>query len=164
MNDKVLTINLWKTQHYFAYVILQQFGLPKVKTEGHIRIADRPKVDGNILYLRGSQSEYDDSIVVSKRYKHPASVDVAVKFFIDRITEELFQPTEIKVGDLVFADGSFTPQKLLAILPETDDYRYIVESSPRTHCSVNKVVLAKSLKSAPHSYWVNGITTYTWSE
>ena len=164
MNDKVLTINLWKTQHYFAYVILQQFGLPKRKNEGYIRITDRPKVDGNRLYLRGNLSEYDDSIVVSKRYENPASVDIQVKFFINSITEELFQPNKVSVGDLVFADDCFTPTKLLAILTETDDYRYIVESGPRSHSSAKKVVLAKPLKTIPHSFLINGITKYTWSE
>ena len=164
MNDKVLTINFWKTQHYFAYEIQCQYGLPESKTEGYIRIKDRPKVEGNILYLRGRNSEYDDSIVVSKRYDHPVSVDSAVKFFVDKITEELFQPNEVSVGDLVFAYCSYTPKKLLAILPETDDYRYIVESGPRSHCSAKKVVLAKSLKTDPQHYWANGIITYTWSE
>lgn len=164
MNDKVLTINIWKTHHYFAYEIQCQFGLPKKKTEGYIRITDRPKVDGNKLYLRGSQSDYDDSIVVSKRYEHPVSVDMSIKFFVNRISEELFQPNGVSVGDLVFADDCFTPTKLLAILPETDDYRYIVESGPRSHCSAKKVVLAKPLKTIPHSFLSNGITTYTWSE
>lgn len=128
---KKLKIRFVKFERALAMQILEQEG--KFKSREHIMIGYAPAFEGNYIYLRGGDSEYDNSLSCKDFFSN-AERDKYLNNVIKWISEEQFSSLEeFEVGKLyAFKYKRENPVKffgrLLTILPENVEYRYIVEA------------------------------------
>ena len=148
--------------------ILDQKGLPE-KDTGIVRITKYAMFYHDIICLRGSQSEYDLDLVVEK-FNTNIERDVYLKNVINAITDELFTGEgELKVGEMCEVRNSesdnWERRKLIAILPEQYDKRFIAEwkDYPTGHSSW-KYARPISERTEPKIEKHGQLITYTWEE
>lgn len=130
--NKKLKIQFWKAERALAMQILEQEGLPRNKEEGLVKITDSPWLYGVRIRLRGCKHEYDWNIE-REAFNTNAERDECLQKVVNAITNELFTGEgELKIGEMCEVkddrDERWTKRKLLAILPEKYDKRFIVET------------------------------------
>ena len=166
---KRLKIQFWKAERALAMQILEQEGLPSCKKEGFIKIVESPWIYDGKLWLRGSDSR-DDWKVEGDNYVTNTERDAYLDKVIDAITDELFTDEgELKIGEMceVKDDGDeqWKKRKLLAILPEKYDERFIVEKEeyPYEHSSWD-CARPITKRTKPTVEECGNVVTYTWEE
>ena len=136
--NKKLKIRFVKFERALVMQILEQEGLPSCKKEGFIKIAESPWIYDGKLWLRGSDSR-DDWKVEGDNYVTNTERDAYLDKVIDAITDELFTDEgELKVGEMceVSDDGvSWHKYRLLAILPDRYEMRFIIENGTLSWCT-----------------------------
>ena len=165
---KKLKIKFWKTECALAMQILEQEGLPTYKNKGQVWITSHPSIYCAIQ-LRGSHKDCDLGIT-HKRFSTNTDRDEYLDKITKAITDELFSGTgELKVGEMCeirVCDGcDWAVRRLLAILPKTQTYRYIVEHSNSKSCFTSCAYARPLCKRIEPTVEENGeIITYTWEE
>lgn len=129
---KKLKIQFWKAERVIVMQILEQEGLPERKEYGFIQIKALPWFYGDRIELRGyaHAADWDTSGI---KFKTNTDRDEYLQKAVTAITEELFaEGGELKVGDICEVwDMEFEKwqeRKLLAILPENYEERFIVDN------------------------------------
>lgn len=130
---KKLKIRFVKFERALAMQILKQNG--KFKSREHIRIGYAPAFEGNYIYLRGGDSEYDNSLSCKDFFSN-AERDEYLNNVIKWISKEQFalntkleigKPCMVSLSDDI--DGEdWVMGRLLAILPKHIRRRYIIQS------------------------------------
>lgn len=87
--SKKLKIQIWIAEKALAMQILMQDGLPDKKTDGYVRILDKPNLCDDGVVLRGVHRDHD--LDISYRY-FKSNIDRCkyLEKVITSITEELF--------------------------------------------------------------------------
>lgn len=167
--SKKLKIQFWKAEKAFlAMQILEQEGLPERKVNDFIKIIPMPCICKDELCLRGYDNEEDfsvDVICFSSNTERDAYLKKAVK----AITDELFTGKgELKIGEMCeVRDNEFDiweRRKLLAILPEQYNRRFIAETEgcPDEYSSWD---CARPIgRTEPKIEECGQLITYTWEE
>lgn len=164
--SKKLKIQFWKANKALAMQILEQEGLPKRKNEGDVRIWNYSALFRQAIVLYGKE-EFDlnishiefDTNVKRDEYLHKA---------VNAITDELFtdEGGELKVGEMceVSDDGvSWRKYRLLAILPDRYEMRFIVENGTLSWCTCTYArPITKRIE--PKIEECGDVVTYTWEE
>ena len=130
--SKKLKIQFWKPGRSLVMRILKQEGLPRLKTDGFIRIDSAPAIEPYKLCLRGIYYSADDAVTL---YNFDSSElrDKYIENVVTSITSELFKSEEkLRIGEIYevsnrkdFSDAQ--RKKLIAILPKNYPSRYIVQ-------------------------------------
>lgn len=102
---KKLKIRFVKFERALAMQILKQNG--KFKSREHIRIGYAPAFEGNYIYLRGGDSEYDNSLSCKDFFSN-AERDEYLNNVIKWISEEQFSTSrKLEIGEeCLFSDDS----------------------------------------------------------
>ena len=164
--SKKLKIQFWKAEKALAMQILEQEGLPRCKEDGFIKILGSPWVHEDNLWLRGDRSK-DDWEVVRAKCSTNTERDAYLDKVIDAITDELFTGGgELKVGEMceVSDDGvSWHKYRLLAILPDRYEMRFIIENGTLSWCTCTYArPIVKRIE--PKIEECGQLVTYTWEE
>lgn len=173
--NKKLKIQFWKAEKGLVMQILEQEGLPKEKMDGYVRINDSPElISDNVVWLRG-HLHYANLRLNPLHFDTNAERDEYLQESVTAITDELFTDElftgegELKIGEMceVKDDDSerWKKRKLLAILPEKYDARFIVEAGdcPTEHSSWDCArPIAKRIE--PKIEECGNVVTYTWEE
>lgn len=174
---KKLKIKFWKAEKALAMQILKQEGLPKYKTKnGLIRIVSTPNLfyETKEVYLRGQSPEWDYGIA-SVRCESNTDRDAYLYEITQAITDELFNRNELKDGEILwldqycevrdFDDEKWYERKLIAILPEKQERRFVCELSTNKFMCKTWKYARPICKSTEPKVETNGeIVTYTWEE
>ena len=167
--SKKLKIQFWKADKALAMQILEQEGLPKEKTEGDIRIFRTPELRDVNVFLRGEYIPGNSNIgwiTFDTQFK----LNAYLHWVVTAITEELFaEGGELKVGDICEVwDMEFEKwqeRKLLAILPENYEERFIVDNLyyPNRYVPFSE---ARPIikRTEPTIEECGQLITYTWEE
>lgn len=128
---KRLKIQFWKAERALAMQILEQEGLPEYKGDGFVQIYQSIGLKDCRLNLRGIETSFD-LYIEQKHFPSNAERDAYLQKAVNAITDELFTGKgELKVGEMCEVrdgeDEQWEKRKLLAILPEQYDERFIVE-------------------------------------
>lgn len=167
--SKKLKIQFWKPEGALVMQIIEQEGLPKLKKDGIVRITDAPWFYSTDIGLRGFIRSTDWKISVIQLDTN-AERDEHLQKVVNAITDELFtDERELKIGEMCevrdYEDNIWSRRKLLAILPEQYDKRFIVESGdcPTEHSSWDCArPIAKRIE--PTVEECGQLITYTWEE
>lgn len=166
---KKLKIQFWKAERALAMQILEQEGLPKHKYKGFVKTERSPSLDSKEMWLRGSETTYD-SYIDSIRFETNTERDEYLQKAVNSITDELFvEGGELKIGEMCEVrddeDDDWEKRKLLAILPEKYDKRFIVEKEeyPYEHSSWDcaRPILKRTVPTIEEC---GNVITYTWGE
>lgn len=128
---KKLKIQFWLAEKALAMQILEQEGLPKRKNEGNVRVWDYLALLKEAIVL-GGINEFDLHIphII---FDTNAERDAYLKKAVNSITEELFAgEKELKIGEMCEVSDcrdSWVKRRLLAILPENYEVRFITENN-----------------------------------
>lgn len=129
--NKKLKIQFWKAEKALAMQILEQEGLPYRKNEGLVHIDSFPWLYKTAIELRGEDISRNSDIVwigFDTQYE----LNIYLNWAVKAITDELFTEGELKVGEMCEVwDEEFKKwqeRKLLAILPENYEERFIVSN------------------------------------
>lgn len=131
---KKLKIQFWKAEKALAMQILEQEGLLKEKNEGHVRIRVQPEFLAETLYLRGKEHK-SNLCIPEAGFNTNTERDEYLQKAVNAITDELFTGGgELKVGEMCEVSNEFDFKnimklKLIYILPEEYDKRYLVDFS-----------------------------------
>lgn len=165
--NKKLKIQFWRAEKALAMQILKQEGLPKEKGDGFIEIIDSPALDFKLgVWLRGYHHDADfnlDSIYFVTNAERDAYLQKVIK----AITDELFTGEgKLKVGEMceVSDDGvSWRKYRLLAILPDRYEMRFIIENGTLSWCTCT---YARPIvkRTEPTVEECGQLVTYTWEE
>lgn len=167
--NKKLKIQFWKAENALAMQILEQEGLPSCKEDGFIKILGSPWVREDNLWLRGDCSK-DDWEVARAKYSTNIERDSSLYRIVNSITDELFteggDEGELKIGEMceVSDDGvSWHKYRLLAILPDRYEMRFIVENGTLSWCTCT---YARPIvkRTEPKIEKCGNVVTYTWEE
>lgn len=138
---KKLKIQFWKAEKALAMQILEQEGLPEYKGDGFVQIYQSIGLKDCRLNLRGIATSFD-LYIEQKHFRSNSERDAYLDKIVNAITDELFTGEgELKIGEMCEVkddeDNIWNRRKLLAILPEKYDERFIVETeaSPTLHYS-----------------------------
>ena len=167
--SKKLKIQFWRAKLALAMQILEQEGLPKYKEDGFVNIIDSPWIGKKKLFLRGDDSIYNWKI---SRIEFDINTerDTYLQKVVNAITDELFtgEGGELKVGEMCEVrdneDDNWKKRKLIAILPEKYDKRFIAEKEdyPYEHYSWD---CARPIgRTEPKIEECGNVITYTWEE
>ena len=165
---KKLKIKFWKAERALAVQIVEQEGLPKEKYNGVIRIVNGVSLDSETLYLRGSEEIFDFDIS-PESFESNKDRDECLDKMTQAITDELFTngQAELKVGEMCESRQDWQciwcKNKLLAILPEEYDKRYIV-SAYNYHWIALREARPIAKRTEPKVETNGEIITYTWEE
>ena len=165
--NKKLKIQFWKAEKALAMQILEQEGLPKEKGDGYVRINDSPAlISDNVVWLRG-YLHYANLKLTPIHFETNAERDEYLQKVVNSITDELFTgEDELKIGEMceVSDDGvSWHKYRLLAILPDRYEMRFIIENGTLSWCTCTYArPIAKQTKPLIDE-WEN-VVTYTWEE
>lgn len=168
--SKKLKIQFWKAEKSLAMQILEQEGLPKNRGTGFIRIAASPSMDLAEVQLRGYFSD-DNYKISSITFNSNSMRDIYLKNTIDSITNALFShgKEELSIGEMCevwdLELKKWQKRKLLAILPENYEERFIVANL----CYPNRYVPFSdarpiSKRIEPKIEECGNVVTYTWEE
>lgn len=166
--SKKLKIQFWKAEKALAMQILDQGGLPKRKNEGNVRVWDYLALFKEAIVL-GGINEFDlhiPHIVFDTNSKR----DAYLKKAVNAITDELFTGGgELKIGEMCEVRNGesekWRKSKLITILPEKYDERFIVEveDHPTEHYSWTYArPIVKRIE--PKIEECGQLVTYTWEE
>ena len=164
---KKLKIQFWKAEKALAMQILEQEGLPKEKGRDFIKIIDSPALDFELgVWLRGYQHGADFDLETISLNSN-AERDAYLNKVVNAITDELFAGEgELKVGEMCEVRGcrdSWTKRRLLAILPESFEVRFIADNDSVTWSSWRYArPIAKRIE--PTIEECGNVVTYTWEE
>lgn len=163
---KKLKIQFWRAEKTLAMQILEQEGLPE-KDTGNVRITAYAVFYKDIICLRGSQSEYDLDLVVEK-FNTNTERDAYLKKAINAITDELFTEGELKIGEMCEVrddeDDDWRKRKLIAILPEQQSYRFVVNSLEAHRYIGYEYARPIVKRTEPTIEECGQLITYTWEE
>ena len=166
---KKLKIQFWKPEGALVMQILEQEGLPKRKIEGRVRIKIQPAFEGDIIFLHGEADKYNYH-PQCRCFNTNAERDEYLQEVVNAITDELFtEGKELKVGEMCEVRDDecerWRKRKLLAILPEKYDKRFIVEKEeyPYEHSSWD---CARPIvkRTEPKIEECGNVVTYTWED
>lgn len=167
--SKKLKIQFWKAEKALAMQILEQEGLPERKVNDFIKIISMPCMCKDELSLRGYDTE-EDFFVDVIYFSSNAERDAYLQKAVNAITAELFTGEgELKVGEMCeVRDAEFDiweKRKLLAILPEQYNRRFIAETEgcPDEYSSWD---YARPIhkRTEPTIEECGQLITYTWEE
>lgn len=166
---KLLKIQFWKAEKALAMQILEQEGLPSCKEAGKVLILTYPALYAYDIVLRG-RAKWNNLYIPYIEFDTNAERDEYLQKAVSAITEELFTDEgEVKIGEMCeVKDDEFErwkKRKLLAILPEQYDARFIVEAGdcPTEHSSWDCArPIAK--RTEPTIEECGQLVTYTWEE
>lgn len=163
---KKLKIQFWKAERALAMQILEQEWLPNYKDEGFTYIWDQPALYENSIDLRG-RAKWANLNIPCIEFDTNAERDEYLQKAVSAITDELFTGKgELKVGELceVSDDGvSWHKYRLLAILPDRYEMRFIVENGTLSWCTCTYArPIAK--RTEPTIEECGNVFTYTWEE
>ena len=167
--SKKLKIQFWRAKLALAMQILEQEGLPERKVNGFIKIISMPCMFRDELCLRGYDTQEDffvDVIYFSSNTERDAYLQKAV----NAITDELFtEGGELKVGEMCevwdMEHKEWQERKLLAILPENYEERFIVANLyyPNRYVPFSDArPIVK--RTVPTVEECGQLITYTWEE
>lgn len=167
--SKKLKIQFWKAEKALAMQILGQEGLPERKNEGLVHIKSFPWLYKTAIELRGDCSRCDWEIA-KENFDTNIERDNYLQKAVKAITDELFTSEgELKIGEMceVRDDGDedWGKRKLLAILPEQYNRRFIAETEgcPDEYSSWDCArPIAK--RTVPTIEECGQLVTYTWEE
>lgn len=164
--NKKLKIQFWKAEKNLAMQILEQEGLPKRKEEGGVLILNYSALFRHSLVLPGKK-EFDLDILHIE-FDTNAERDEYLQKAVNAITDELFtdEGGELKVGEMceVSDDGvSWRKYRLLAILPDRYEMRFIVENGTLSWCTCT-YARPISKRIEPSIEECGNVVTYTWEE
>lgn len=136
--NKKLKIQFWRAEKALAMQILEQEGLPSCKEEGEVLIRNQPALHEYDIILRGCW-KWDSLRISHIEFSTNTERDAYLENIVNAITEELFSGEgELKVGEMceVSDDGvSWRKYRLLAILPDRYEMRFIVENGTLSWCT-----------------------------
>lgn len=162
---KKLKIQFWLAEKALAMQILEQEGLPKRKNEGNVRVWDYLALLKEAIVL-GGINEFDLHIphII---FDTNAERDAYLKKAVNSITEELFAgEKELKIGEMCEVSDcrdSWVKRRLLAILPENYEVRFITENNSGSWGSwFYARPIAK--RTEPTIEECGQLVTYTWEE
>lgn len=164
--SKKLKIQFWKAERVIVMQILEQEGLPERKEYGFIQIIALPWFYGDRIELRGyaHAADWDTSGI---KFKTNAERDAYLQKVVNAITEELFTcEGELKIGEIceVSDDGvSWGKYRLLSILPERYEMRFLIENGTLSWCSF-RYARPISKRIEPTIEECGNVVTYTWEE
>lgn len=164
--SKKLKIQFWKAERALAMQILEQEGLPKEKEDGEIRIFCSPGLRDDNVFLRGaSKSENLNIGWIDFNTQH--DLNAYLQKAVNAITDELFtEEGELKIGEMceVSDDGvSWRKYRLLAILPDRYEMRFIIENGTLSWCTCTYArPIVKRIE--PTVEECGNVVTYTWEE
>lgn len=165
---KKLKIQFWKAEKALAMQILEQEGLPKCKGDGFVQIYQSIDLKDWRLNLRGIDT-YFDLYIAQKYFRSNSDRDAYLQKAVNAITEELFTGEgELKVGEMCEVwDMEFKKweeRKLLAILPENYEERFIVANSYYPNRYVPFSDARPIGRIEPTVEECGQLVTYTWEE
>ena len=165
---KKLKIQFWKAERVIVMQILEQEGLPERKEYGFIHINELPWLYGERIELRGyaHAADWDTSAI---KFDTNAKRDEYLQKAVNAITDELFtRGGELRVGEMCEVrngeNENWRKSKLIAILPEEYDERFIAEweDYPIKHRGWN---YARPVgHTEPKIEECGQLITYTWEE
>ena len=167
--SKKLKIQFWRAKLALAMQILEQEGLPQRKIEGRVRIMIQPAFEGDIIFLHGEAYKYN-SCPQSICFNSNAERDEYLQKAVNAITDELFTGEgELKIGEMCEVrdaeSGIWEKRKLIAILPEQYNRRFITETEgcPDEYSSWD---YARPIhkRTEPKIEECGQLVTYTWEE
>ena len=166
---KKLKIQFWRAEKTLAMQILEQEGLLSCKEEGKALIWGQPALCECSIELRG-RTKWANLHIPYIEFDTNSERDAYLQKAINAITEELFTGEgELKVGEMCEVrdgeDGDWKKRKLLAILPEQYNRRFIVETwnYSNVHSSWDYArPIAK--RTEPTIEECGQLITYTWEE
>lgn len=149
--------------------ILEQEGLPERKVNGFIKIITMPCICRDELCLRGYDTEEDFFVDVIYFSSNTAERDAYLQKAVNAITDELFAGEgEPKIGEICevrdYEDKQWKKRKLLAILPEQYNRRFIAETEgcPDEYSSWD---YARPIgRTEPTVEECGNVVIYTWEE
>lgn len=166
--NKKLKIQFWKAEKALAMQILEQEGLPKEKMDGYVRINDSPAlISDKTVWLRG-YLHYANLRLNPLHFNTNSKRDAYLQKAVNAITDELFtdEGGELKVDEMceVSDDGvSWHKYRLLAILPDRYEMRFIVENGTLSWCTCTYArPIAK--RTEPKIEECGNVVRYTWEE
>lgn len=166
---KKLKIQFWKANKALAMQILEQEGLPSCKEDGFIKIVESPWIHGGKLWLRGRDSRDDWEVEVAKYFTN-IERDSSLYCIVNSITDELFTGEgELKIGEMCEVNdcrtGNWEKRKLVAILPEEYNNRFITEWRD-CPTKLKRWNFARPIakRTEPTMKVCGQLITYTWEE
>jgi hypothetical protein len=165
--SKKLKIKFWKTEKALAMQVVEQWGLPKRKTFGRVQSGTCPMLYEEVIGIRGCHKK-DDWFIGSILFDSNGDRDAYLDKMTQAITDELFTGKgELKVGEMcefrVDEHCLWSKYKLLAILPEEYNKRYIV-SAYNYHWMGLKEARPLAKRIEPKVEENGEIITYSWEE
>ena len=167
--SKKLKIQFWKAEKALAMQILEQEGLPQIKSNGNVNILARPRLGKDKIDLRGDE-KYSYLCIESMCFSSNTERDAYLHWAVNAITDELFTGEgELKIGEMCeVRDAEYydwEKRKLLAILPEQYDERFIVERKEYpTEVGSWKYARPLTKRTKPTIEECGQLVTYTWEE
>ena len=166
--SKKLKIQFWKAEKTLAMQILEQKGLPERKDEGDVRLWGYSALFKAAIALGGIDGF--DLNIAHNEFDTNAERDAYLQKAVNAITDELFTDgRELKVGEMCevkdYDDKRWEERKLIAILPEQYNGRFIVEVKdyPTMHASWDCArPIAK--RTEPTIEECGQLITYTWEK
>ena len=163
---KRLKIQFWKAEKALAMQILEQEGSFRDSEHVHMGV---PELCCDRIYLC-DEEERDNLDVSARSFVANAERDAYLEKIVNAITDELFTGEgELKIGEMCevkdYEDEQWKKRKLLAILPEKYDERFIVEKEeyPYEHSSWDYArPITKRIE--PKIEECGNVVTYTWEE
>ena len=166
---KRLKIQFWRAEKALAMQILEQEGLPSCKEVGKVLILTQPALYAYDIVLRG-RAKWDNLRIPYIEFDTNTERDEYLQKVVNAIIDELFTGKgEFKIGEMCEVrndeDDDWKKRKLLAILPEKYDKRFIVEKEeyPYEHSSWD---CARPIvkRTEPTVEECGQLVTYTWEE
>lgn len=169
--SKKLKIQFWRAKLALAMQILEQEGLPQQKENGEVRILGAPQLCDDRIFLRGT-AKWDDLKIAHTHIEFNTQYDLNayLHWAVNAITAELFTGEgEPKIGEICevrdYEDKQWEKRKLLAILPEQYNRRFIAETEgcPDEYSSWD---YARPIhkRTEPKIEECGQLVTYTWEE
>ena len=166
--SKKLKIQFWKAEKALAMQILEQEGLPENKCKGFVKTEYSPTLGSKEIWLRGREVIYD-SCIDSVYFKTNADRDAYLEKIVNAITDELFTGEgELKIGERCEVrddeDEPWRKRKLIAILPEQQSYRFVVDSLELRRYIGFEYARPLTKRTEPKIEECGNVVTYTWEE
>lgn len=163
---KKLKIQFWKAEKALAMQILEQEGI--VSGSKHVYMG-LPELCCDRIYLR-DETERGNLDVDARSFEANSERDAYLNWVIKAITDELFTGEgELKIGEMCEVwhptDLEWQERKLLAILPENYEERFIVTNLYHPNRYVpfsNARPITK--RTEPTIEECGSVFTYTWEE
>ena len=149
--------------------ILEQEGLPEIKPDGRIGIAETPELQENIVFLRGS-NKLENLCIAFRQFNTQYDLNAYLHWAVNAITDELFTGEgELKIGEMCEVSNSgvlYKKRKLVSILPKSYKNPFATEGESYDHNYCFLWQYARPLlRSIEPTINKNGnVVTYTWED